>query len=513
MTTNMNIIDITNDVTEIKEEGTMTENTNMTTIEKETTVDEAFAEAVSSIPEELIEVEDGKQFERSSETVTIKTLINRYKKGTIQIPKCQRLYVWKESDVDMLADSILHNFPMGIIIIGECEKEKYLLDGLQRITSIVKLLSSDKLSKEDKKEITDYRVVVETIHGMTMDDMNAFIQRCNMGVKMSAATKHRAGLPSSLFNAVVDLAGKPVFREVKTNRTFTTAAHNELIAMHSLLAAAGIPAGKNTAAELCKRLKACEPEIMLKVDEANRLVDFLSDVFFEMPDFFKAQGADEDAIQVCCDHLSVKALNVNFAAALFRLMEKNPDVTVGEVQYIVSQIFAGKNAAKDYAATTSRNSADEKSLINRVKVLEQYLAQARKHFAENAEHEAMMQEPQTEQAEQEPQVEPESEQEAEQIFDSTEALEPSVDEPEAESSTGDLPDEIVLVDDLEGYQKFCAEHEGDSLIHSSGEPEIKFSDFTEADKYDLFLASKANDTEQMDRIIARRDAVMELTVE
>src|SRR5699024_8715846 len=115
-----------------------------------------------------------------------------------------------------------------------------------------------------------------------------------------------------------------------------------------------------------------------------------------------------------------------------------PDVTVGEVQYIVSQIFAGKNAAKDYAATTSRNSADEKSLINRVKVLEQYLAQARKHFAENAEHEAMMQEPQTEQ---EPQAEQESKQEAEQIFDSSEAPEPSVDEPEMESSTGDLPDE------------------------------------------------------------------------
>ena len=171
MTTNMNIIDITNDVTEIKEDNTMTENTSMTTIEKETTVDEAFAEAVSLIPEELLEVEDGKQFERSSETVTIKTLINRYKKGSIQIPKCQRLYVWKESDVDLLADSILHNFPMGIIIIGECEKEKYLLDGLQRSTSIVKLLSSDKLSQEDKKEITDYRVVVETIHGMTMDDM------------------------------------------------------------------------------------------------------------------------------------------------------------------------------------------------------------------------------------------------------------------------------------------------------------------------------------------------------
>ena len=506
MTTNMNIIDITNDVTEIKEDNTITENTNMTTIEKETTVDEAFAEAVSLIPEELIEVEDGKQFERSSETVTIKTLINRYKKGSIQIPKCQRLYVWKESDVDLLADSILHNFPMGVIIIGECEKEEYLLDGLQRITSIVKLLSSDKLSKEDKKEITDYRVVVETIHGMTMDDMNAFIQRCNMGVKMSAATKHRAGLPSSLFNAVVDLAGKPVFREVKTNRTFTTAAHNELIAMHSLLAAAGIPAGKNTAAELCKRLKACEPEIMLKVDEANRLVDFLSDVFFEMPDFLEAMGQDEETAKVRAEHLSVKALNVNFAAALFRLMEKNPDVTVGEVQYIVSQIFAGKNAAKDYAATTSRNSADEKSLINRVKVLEQYLAQARKHFAENAEHDAMMQEPQTEQ-------EPQVKQEAEQIFDSSEATEPSVDEPEMESSTGDLPDEIVLVDDIEGYQKFCAEHEGCSFVHSSGEPEIKFSDFTEADKYDLFLASKANDTEQTDRIIARRDAVMELTAE
>lgn len=113
----------------------------------------------------------------------------------------------------------------------------------------------------------------------------------------------------------------------------------------------------------------------------------------------------------------------------------------------------------------------------------------------------MMQEPQTEQ------------QEAEQIFDSSEAPEPSVDEPKTEPSTSDLPDEIVLVDDLEGYRKFCAEHEGGSLIHSSGEPKIKFSDFTEEDKYDLFLASKANDTEQMDRIIARRDAVMELTAE
>ena len=122
----------------------------------------------------------------------------------------------------------------------------------------------------------------------------------------------------------------------------------------------------------------------------------------------------------------------------------------------------------------------------------------------------MMQEPQTEQ---EPQVEPESEQEAEQIFDSSEAPEPSVDEPKTEPSISDLPDEIVLVDDLEGYRKFCAEHEGKSLLHSSGDPEIKFSDFTEEDKYDLFLASKANDTEQMDRIIARRDAVMELTAE
>ena len=115
--------------------------------------------------------------------------------------------------------------------------------------------------------------------------------------------------------------------------------------------------------------------------------------------------------------------------------------------------------------------------------------------------------------EQEPQAEQESKQEVEQIFDSSDAPEPSVDEPKTEPNISDLPDEIVLVDDIEGYKKFCAEHEGKSLIHSSGEPEIKFSDFTEADKYDLFLASKANDTEQMDRIIARRDAVMELTAE
>ena len=238
-----------------QEDKNMTEVKNeLQSVEAAKTADEAFAEAVGMIPDELIELDEDKQFERSSETISIKTVVNRYKKGDIVIPSCQRLYVWRQSDVDLLLDSINHNFPIGILMIGECSGQKYLLDGLQRLTSIVTSLNRTDLTKEQKRNILEYRIVVETIRGMDMEDMNAFIQRCNMGVKMSAATKHRAGLPTSLFDLVVKLSGKEAYRTLKTNRTFTTGAHNELIAMHSLLTAANLFGSKNTASELCKRL-------------------------------------------------------------------------------------------------------------------------------------------------------------------------------------------------------------------------------------------------------------------
>lgn len=513
----------------------MTENsmTNMESketlqnVESEQTVDEAFAQAVGLIPDELIEVADEKQFERSTETVSVKTIVNRYKKGNITIPACQRLYVWKQSDVDLLLDSINHNFPIGILMLGDCDGKKYLLDGLQRLTSIVASLNRTDLTKEQKNAILEYRIVVETIRGMDMDDMNAFIQRCNMGVKMSSATKHRAGLPSSLFDLVVGLAGKEAYRTLKTNRTFTTGAHNELIAMHSLLTAAKLFGGKNTASELCKRMKAGEDLVLQNQHIAEKMIDFVINAFVDMPRFLKDdKHYMERDVQDTADHLSVKGLNTNFVSAVFRILMKHPEMTQRELQEMILHIFEGTKAIKEYSATTARNASDERNMSNRLVFLEGLLQETREKLKDIDTSKAWSfeeDEPeQTEEPQQEDAVDdeielvdaevvedtnPQTTQESEIVDIDTETSD-AAQESSDKYTTGDL---IEL--EQYPYNRFCEDYDKENLTTVDGVVSVAFKELTEEEKRQVYMAKINHDDEMIDRVVAKRAAIFELTQE
>jgi len=510
-------------------EETMTENSMTNTeiketlqnVETEQTVDEAFAQAVGLIPDELIEVADEKQFERSTETVSVKTIVNRYKKGNITIPACQRLYVWKQSDVDLLLDSINHNFPIGILMLGDCDGKKYLLDGLQRLTSIVASLNRTDLTKEQKNAILEYRIVVETIRGMDMDDMNAFIQRCNMGVKMSSATKHRAGLPSSLFDLVVGLAGKEAYRTLKTNRTFTTGAHNELIAMHSLLTAAKLFGGKNTASELCKRMKAGEDLVLQNQHIAEKMIDFVINAFVDMPRFLKDdKHYMERDVQDTADHLSVKGLNTNFVSAVFRILMKHPEMTQRELQEMILHIFEGTKAIKEYSATTARNASDERNMSNRLVFLEGLLQETREKLKDIDTSKAWS-------FEEEP-VQTESQQEDEielvdaEVVDDTNPCETQENEivdidTEASDVAQESSDKYTTGDFVEleqyPYDRFCEDYDKETLTTVDGVVSVAFKELTEEEKRQVYMAKINHDDEMIDRVVAKRAAIFELTQE
>lgn len=512
-----------------QEEETMTESSMTNTeiketlqnVETEQTVDEAFAQAVGLIPDELIEVADEKQFERSTETVSVKTIVNRYKKGNITIPACQRLYVWKQSDVDLLLDSINHNFPIGILMLGDCDGKKYLLDGLQRLTSIVASLNRTDLTKEQKNAILEYRIVVETIRGMDMDDMNAFIQRCNMGVKMSSATKHRAGLPSSLFDLVVGLAGKEAYRTLKTNRTFTTGAHNELIAMHSLLTAAKLFGGKNTASELCKRMKAGEDLVLQNQHIAEKMIDFVINAFVDMPRFLKDdKHYMERDVQDTADHLSVKGLNTNFVSAVFRILMKHPEMTQRELQEMILHIFEGTKAIKEYSATTARNASDERNMSNRLVFLEGLLQETREKLKDIDTSKAWS-------FEEEP-VQTESQQEDEielvdaEVVDDTNPCETQENEivdidTEASDVAQESSDKYTTGDFVEleqyPYDRFCEDYDKETLTTVDGVVSVAFKELTEEEKRQVYMAKINHDDEMIDRVVAKRAAIFELTQE
>ena len=495
-------------------------------VEQEVNVAEALDNAMSSITDEMIEVDEGKYFVRSSETITIRSLISRYKKEQIRVPACQRLYVWKSGDVDLLIDSVNHNFPIGMIILGECEGQKYLLDGLQRVTSLVEKLSSSKIADEEKKNILDYRIITETIHDMSEQDMNAFTQRCNMGVKMASATKHRAGLPKDLFNMIVELAGKEEYRQVKTNRTFVTSAHNELIAMHALLAAANTPVTKNTAAMLCKQLKINADKLDATIfSHAKQSVNELCEAFITMKSYLtNIYCMPDKEADATAEHICVKGLNVNFAAALFRVMYKDLGVTTEEIQYMLKHIFEGKNAIKEYAATTANHSSDEKSLTNRIKILERILDDGRKEIKSNN---STVCNPCTSEECVHDEVEEHDDAEKNSSDASTELLETDTEiqfeSEDTETSEGEeVPAEEPyrdefdqMVDDLEpepeskfefnqeDFNVFCGRMMlKKKLSDSSGEYTVRFKDFSDEDVRNLFEAEQTHNTKLWDETVA-----------
>lgn len=91
------------------------------------------------------------------EVVFLGKLVERVAAGKIRVPRFQRPFVWKQSDLHQLLDSVLHGFPIGSILVWDTEREietterigpvevgpppdglvGYLLDGQQRVSTLV----------------------------------------------------------------------------------------------------------------------------------------------------------------------------------------------------------------------------------------------------------------------------------------------------------------------------------------------------------------------------------------
>jgi hypothetical protein len=57
--------------------------------------------------------------------------------SNVELPELQRGFVWKNSQIESLWDSLLRGFPIGSFLLSKSETDKYfLLDGQQRATSI-----------------------------------------------------------------------------------------------------------------------------------------------------------------------------------------------------------------------------------------------------------------------------------------------------------------------------------------------------------------------------------------
>ena len=108
----------------------------------------------------------------SNTTLTVNQLIEKIDTGELGLPELQRPFIWKDSKVRDLFDSMMCGYPIGYLMLWECptlEKKKtigtdahnyespkhVIMDGEQRLTSLYAVIKGKKVvnSKYDEKAI------------------------------------------------------------------------------------------------------------------------------------------------------------------------------------------------------------------------------------------------------------------------------------------------------------------------------------------------------------------------
>jgi len=87
-----------------------------------------------------------------TESWTIHDIVEGLVKKKIDIPEFQRDFVWSDNQIEMLIESIYKGYPIGLIILWQEGKKLYVLDGQQRILSLV-LIKEGKVETRGKLEI------------------------------------------------------------------------------------------------------------------------------------------------------------------------------------------------------------------------------------------------------------------------------------------------------------------------------------------------------------------------
>jgi hypothetical protein len=314
----------------------------------------AFANAANDLDEQEQATTDI-VYEWSSERTTVRSIIKRYKEGKFSIPLCQRLYVWTEEQRLSLLDSINHGLPCNCITIAEFNGIQYLIDGLQRMTSLILLLNDKAVTVDQQKAVLNYNITVVIVKGFqSIEEMTNYFRKLNGGTALAAIVKERSKLSQKLNDALLTVSGNEFFRTIsdKANATFSKSHHHEIIAMNALLAVSNLGYDDIKAKELCKRLTDAEEIIIPNIEKATALINRIASIYTHI-----------------VDDQTIRSMNANFVSVLAYIMAEHKEFTDGQYVSLINNVFANKRAIKDYSETTGSGSGDATKVQKRYNVI------------------------------------------------------------------------------------------------------------------------------------------------
>lgn len=304
--------------------------------------------------------EEIKEFKYSCQKLSVKTYLERFKAGKIAVPSCQRSAgVWKKDQEDRLVDTILSKLPIPAVTLGEVDEQAYVVDGLQRTTTLEHLMTRKDIDDETKKKIQSYQLNIVTVHDMDWESFEKYFYNCNNGTPLATAVKECASLPTELSSAINKVSDNSFFYEGEFGRTVLTNEQKRIMAMSMLLAATGLNSAIK-AKDLAKAMLNAENLIGDNVDKAKANMD-------KVIEAFKALKAE---------HVK-RGFNSNYVCAWGYLLVQYPEITSDEIAEVTMHIFEKTKAITPYSSTTGSGSAGWKTLQKRINVIADVLDEIR----------------------------------------------------------------------------------------------------------------------------------------
>lgn len=264
------------------------------------------------------------------------------------------MYVWTESQRKGLLQSVNKNLPCGNITIAEIGGHQYLIDGLQRLTSLIILSNDSTLDKDQKTAILNYNITAVTVHSLDNSELSQYFRALNSGTAVASIVKARSSLPQNVQDNVLSISSMPFFKKLseKANATFSKNHHHEIIAMATLQAATGIGASGIRAKDLCANLTDLASKTDISMPTARHIIGRIASAFSKL---------DEKIVK--------RAANANYMAVLAFVLADNTDITANAITNVTSTIFEKGKAVPEYSLSTGSNCASKEKVSQRGKLL------------------------------------------------------------------------------------------------------------------------------------------------
>jgi len=96
--------------------------------------------------------------------MSIMSLLNQIKEGSIVLPAIQRNFVWEEPRIEMLLDSIMRSYPIGIILLWETYDDIQYREFIKHYKADNKYAFSDNSNKKKLKVVLDGQQRLQSLY-------------------------------------------------------------------------------------------------------------------------------------------------------------------------------------------------------------------------------------------------------------------------------------------------------------------------------------------------------------